>query len=53
LNELTKSVAQLKDVVRAMGNKLGSKVDAHESQLIKVEQALKKLKKPARSKKSR
>ncbi len=53
LNELTKSVAQLKDVVRAMSNKLGSKVDAHESQLIKVEQALKKLKKPARSKKSR
>ena len=34
LNELTKSVAQLKDVVEAMGKKLGSKVDAHESQLI-------------------
>ena len=44
LNELTKSVAQLKEVVRAMGEKLGSKVDAHESQLIEVEQALKKLK---------
>ena len=44
LNELTKSVAQLKEVVRAMGEKLGSKVDAHESQLIKVEQALKKIK---------
>ena len=44
LNELTKSVAQLKDVVRAMGEKLGSKVDAHESQLIEVEQALKKIK---------
>lgn len=44
LNELTKSVAQLKDVVRAMGEKLGSKVDEHESQLIKVEQALKKIK---------
>lgn len=47
LNELTKSVAQLKDVVRAMGEKLGSKVDAHESQLIEVEQALKKFKSPA------
>ena len=44
LNELTKSVAQLKEVVRAMGEKLGSKVDAHESQLIEVEQALKKFK---------
>ena len=41
LNELTKSVAQLKEVVRAMGEKLGSKVDAHESQLIELEQALK------------
>lgn len=47
LNELTKSVAQLKAVVRAMGEKLGSKVDAHESQLIEVEQALKKFKRPA------
>ena len=47
LNELTKTVAQLKDVVRAMGEKLGSKVDAHESQLIEVEQALKKFKQPA------
>ena len=47
LNELTKSVAQLKEVVRAMGEKLGSKVDAHESQLIEVEQALKKFKSPA------
>jgi hypothetical protein len=36
-----------------MSNKLGSKVDAHESQIIEVEQALKKLRKPARSKKSR
>ena len=44
LNELTKSVAQLKEVVGAMGEKLGSKVDAHESQLIEVEQALKKFK---------
>ena len=44
LNELTKSIAQLKEVVRAMGEKLGSKVDAHESQLIEVEQALKKIK---------
>lgn len=44
LNELTKSVAQLKEVVRAMGEKLGSKVDAHESQLIEVEQALKTFK---------
>ncbi len=44
LNELTKSVAQLKEVVRAMGEKLGSKVDAHESQLIDVEQALQKFK---------
>ncbi len=44
LNELTKSVAQLKAVVKAMGEKLGSKVDAHESQLIEVEQALKKFK---------
>ena len=35
LNELTKSVAQLKDVVKTMGKKLGSKVDAHESQLNK------------------
>jgi DNA repair exonuclease SbcCD ATPase subunit len=47
LNELTKSVAQLKEVVRAMGEKLGSKVDAHESQLIEVEQALKKFRSPA------
>lgn len=47
LNELTKSVAQLKAVVKAMGAKLGSKVDAHESQLIEVEQALKKFKRPA------
>ncbi len=53
LNELIKSVAQLKKVVKAMGEKLGSKVDAHESQLIKVEQALKKIKQPAGSKKSR
>ncbi len=44
LNELTKSVAQLKEVVRSMGEKLGSKVDAHESQLIEVEQALKTFK---------
>ncbi len=44
LNELTKSVAQLKEVLKAMGEKLGAKVDAHESQLIKVEQALKKIK---------
>ena len=49
LNELTKSVAQLKEVVRAMGEKLGTKVDAHESQLIEVEQALKKLKASAGS----
>ena len=49
LNELTKSVAQLKEVVRAMGEKLGSKVDAHESQLIEVEQALRKFKQPAPS----
>ena len=41
LNDLTKSVTQLKDVVKAMGDKLGSKVDAHESQLREVEQALK------------
>ena len=47
LNELTKSVSQLKEVVRAMGEKLGSKVDAHESQLIEVEQALQKFKQPA------
>ena len=47
LNELTKSVVQLKEVVRSMGEKLGSKVDAHESQLIEVEQALKKFKSPA------
>lgn len=47
LNELTKSVAQLKEVVRAMGEKLGSKVDAHESQLIEVEQALRKFKQTA------
>lgn len=44
LNELTNSVAQLKEVLKGMGEKLGSKVDAHESQLIKVEQALKKIK---------
>lgn len=50
LNELTKSVAQLKEVVRGMGKKLGSKVDAHESQLIEVEQALKKFQQPAPSK---
>ncbi len=49
LNELTKSVAQLKEVVRAMSEKLGSKVDAHESQLIEVEQALKKFKASAGS----
>ena len=49
LNELTKSVAQLKEVVRAMGEKLGSKVDAHESQLIEVEQALRKFTQPAPS----
>ena len=53
LNALTKSVAQLKDVIRAMGEKLGSKVDAHESQIIEVEKALKKLRKPTRSEKSR
>ena len=47
LNELTTSVAQLKAVVRAMGDKLGSKVDAHESQLIEVEQALKTFKSQA------
>ncbi len=49
LNELTKSVAQLKEVVGAMGEKLGSKVDAHESQLIEVEQALKAFKASADS----
>lgn len=53
LNELTKSVAQLKEVVRSMGEKLGSKVDAHESQLIEVEQALKKFKSPAVTKSSK
>ena len=53
LNELTKAMTKLKDVVRAMGDKLGSKVDAHESQIIKMEQAIKKFGKPARSKKSR
>ncbi len=47
LNELTKSVAQLKEVVRSMGEKLGSKVDAHESQLIEVEEALRKFQAPA------
>ena len=50
LNELTKAMMQLKDVVRAMGEKLGSKVDAHESQIIEMEQAIKKSGKPARSK---
>lgn len=50
LNQLTKSVAQLKEVIRGMGKKLGSKVDAHESQLIEVEQALKKFQQPAPSK---
>ena len=50
LNELTKAMTQLKDVVRAMGEKLGSKVDAHESQIIEMEQAIKKSGKPARSK---
>lgn len=49
LNELTKSVSQLKEVVGAMGDKLGSKVDAHESQLIEVEQALKAFKASADS----
>ena len=49
LNALTESVAQLKEVVKAMGDKLGSKVDTHESQIIAVEQALKKIKQPARS----
>lgn len=53
LNELTKSVAQLKEVVRSMGEKLGSKVDAHESQLIEMEQALKKFKSPAVTKSSK
>ncbi len=53
LNELTKAMAQLKDVVRAMGEKLGSKVDAHESQILEMEQAIKKSGKPARSKKPR
>ena len=53
LNDLTESVVQLKDVVRAMGEKLGSKVDAHESQLIEVEQSLKQLKQPAVSEKPR
>ena len=38
LNDLTTSVAQLKEVVRAMGEKLGSKVDDHEAQLVEVEQ---------------
>ena len=49
LNALTRSVAQLKEVVKAMGEKLGSKVDAHESQIIAVEQAIEKIKQPARS----
>ena len=49
LNALTESVAQLKEVVSVMGAKLGSKVDAHESQLIAVEQALKQFEQPARS----
>ncbi len=53
LNELTQSVEQLKEVVSTMDDKLGSKVAAHESQLIEVEQALKKFGKPVRSKKPR
>ena len=42
LNELTKSVAQLKDAVRGMGEKLGAKVDAHEDQLIEGDKARKR-----------
>jgi benzoyl-CoA reductase/2-hydroxyglutaryl-CoA dehydratase subunit BcrC/BadD/HgdB len=41
LQQGTKSVAQLKDVVKAMSNKLGSKVDAHEFQLIQANKARK------------
>ena len=40
LNELTKSVAALKEVLSAMGEKLASKVDAHESQLLKLQKAV-------------
>ncbi len=47
LNDLTKSVTQLKDVVKAMGDKLSSKVDEHESQLIEVEQILTNFREPA------
>ena len=42
LNELTKSVAQLKDVVETMGKKLGSKVDDHEAELIEGDKARKR-----------
>ncbi len=41
LNDLTESVTQLRDVIKAMGDKLGSKIDEHESQLIEAEQILK------------
>ena len=42
LNALTKSVTQLKAVVKAMGDKLGAAVDGHESRIMEMERALKK-----------
>ncbi len=41
LNDVIQSVAQMKEVARGMGEKLGSKVDAHEAQLHNLEQAVK------------
>ncbi len=47
LNDVTRSIAQLKSAVKAIGDKLGSKVDAHESRLGEIERALKNFRQPA------
>ena len=49
LNDLTTSVTQLREVVKGMGDTLGSKVDTHESQLLAVEQTLENFRQPVPS----
>lgn len=40
-NELSRSIAKLKDVSNALVTKLGSKIDEHESRIVELQKALK------------
>ena len=44
LNELTKTVAQLRDVVNTIGTKMGTRVDRHEEALSKISGELDQIK---------